>query len=164
MPDMLVKLYTLPALEPVIAQQRADGVIIRRGLPPEKHNVLPWVAGRFSDFWASETDIAFGNQPPSVFVAVQVRPEQETTLLGFGCYDATCKGFFGPTGVDEAARGRGLGKALLLACLHAMRAVGYGYAIIGAAGPTEFYERIVGATVIPDSWPGIYADLLRDKQ
>ena len=38
--------------------------------------------------------------------------------------------------------------------------LGYAYAIIGAAGPVEFYAKAVGATVIPDSSPGIYADLL----
>ena len=38
--------------------------------------------------------------------------------------------------------------------------LGYAYAIIGAAGPVEFYAKAVGATVIPDSSPGVYADLL----
>jgi hypothetical protein len=83
-------------------------------------------------------------------------------LIGFSCYDTTAKGFFGPAGVSEAARGRGTGRALLIACLHAMRFEGYGYAIIGDAGPTDFYEKAVGAVAIPDSVPGVYAGMLHE--
>jgi predicted N-acetyltransferase YhbS len=81
-------------------------------------------------------------------------------VVGFACHDTTYKNFFGPTGVDESQRGRGLGKALLLACLHAMAAQGYGYAIIGGVGPAEFYAKTVGAVEIEGSTPGIYKGVL----
>ncbi len=158
MPDMLVKLYTLPNLEPVIAQQRAAGVEIRRALPPEKHVVVEWVRREFGDIWASETDVSFARQPVGCFIAVEGQQ-----MLGFACYEATCKDYFGPTGVSEAARGRGIGAALLLAALHALRAEGYAYAIIGAVGPAEFYSKVVGATLIADSTPGILGGMLRAK-
>ena len=59
-------------------------------------------------------------------------------------------------------KGRFLGgKALLLASLHGLRELGYVYGIIGHAGPIEFYQKTVGAIVIPDSDPGIYANLLK---
>jgi hypothetical protein len=45
-----------------------------------------------------------------------------------------------------------------------MRAQGYGYAIIGAAGPVDFYAKAVNAVAIPDSWPGVYKGMLRDPQ
>lgn len=156
MTDMLVKLYELPPVAPLIDRLAAEGVSIRRGLAPEKHHVLDWVAAHFSDFWRSECDVAFARQPVSCFLALA-----NGHLLGFGCYDATLRGFFGPTGVHESARGRGLGRSLLLACLHDMAAQGYGYAIIGGVGPAEFYTRAVGATVIEGSTPGVYAGLLR---
>jgi hypothetical protein len=54
-----------------------------------------------------------------------------------------------------------LGRALLLAVLHAQRAQGYAYAIIGGVGPAEFYARNVGAIPIAGSTPGIYAGMLR---
>jgi hypothetical protein len=60
---------------------------------------------------------------------------------------------------DLAFRNLGIGHALVLACPLDMRVKGYDYAIIGGAGSTEFYQRAVGATVIPDSVPGIYAGL-----
>lgn len=156
MPDMLVKLYALPELAPVMASQAQQGVVIRRALAPEQSFVADWVRDHFSNAWASETTVSFARQPLSCYIAVA-----EGQVLGFACYDSILKGFFGPTGVDESQRGRGIGAALLLACLHAMRHEGYGYAIIGAAGPTGFYERIVGATVIPDSAPGIYRGILK---
>ncbi len=155
MPDMLVKLYALPNwadLRDKLAQQSVD---IRRAIAPEKHLVVSWVRQTFGELWASETEVAFTNHPVSCYIATH-----DKHILGFACCDATCKNFFGPTGVAESERGRGIGKALLLACLDAMCAQGYGYAIIGAAGPTAFYEKAVGATVIEDSSPGIYRGML----
>jgi GNAT superfamily N-acetyltransferase len=159
MPDMLVKLYELPQLGPLSAGISGEGVEIRRGLVPEKHLVLDWVGRTFGPGWASECEVAFTRQPPSCFIATE-----NGACIGFGCYDATCKNFFGPTGVAEKARGRGIGKALLLACLHAMHAEGYAYAVIGGAGPVEFYARAVGATVIEGSKPGIYRWMLRPTE
>ena len=155
MPDLLVKLYTLPDLAPENVTLQQKGIELRRSLAPEKHIVVNWVREKFSEGWASETDVAYSIQPVSCYVATQ-----EGRLLGFACYDATTRNFFGPTGVDESQRGKGIGKALLLACLHDMRAHGFGYAIIGAAGPVDFYVRAVGAIPIPDSWPGVYRGLL----
>lgn len=158
MPDMLVKLYELPDLPPVLEKQRTAGIDIRRALAPEKHLVVRWAREHFDEKWASECDVAFSNRPVSCWIAVEAE-----RMIGFACYDTTLKDFFGPTGVSEAARGKGIGAALLLACLHDMRAQGYGYAIIGGAGPTEFYTRIVGAIPIEGSWPGVYRGQLRGE-
>lgn len=156
MPDMLVKLYTLPEAGPLIAEQHAAGIEIRRALVPEKHLVLEWVRQSWSAAWASECEITFARQPVSCFIAVE-----NNRLLGFSCYDATCKNFFGPIGVDPAQQGRKIGAALLVATLHAQAAEGYAYAIIGGVGPAEFYAKTVGAVLIDDSVPGIYRGMLR---
>lgn len=153
--DMLVKLYELPAPDEALRRLAADGISVRRALPPEKHKVLEWVRGNFSEAWTSETDVAFSRQPASCFIAVQ-----DKRLFGFACHDAACRNFFGPTGVDPDARGKGIGAALLLACLDAMRQQGYGYAIIGGVGPADFYAKTVGAIPIQGSRPGIYRGLL----
>lgn len=81
-------------------------------------------------------------------------------MLGFACYDATAKGFFGPTGVSKDARKQGIGKALLYACLNAMREEGYGYAIIGWAGPVAYYQKTCNATIIENSLPSVYRGML----
>jgi GNAT superfamily N-acetyltransferase len=77
-------------------------------------------------------------------------------VAGFACYNAKAPGFFGPEGVAPERRNRGIGRALLIRTLHAMWEAGYPYAIIGAAGPQEFYAKTVGAIPIPDSFPGFY--------
>lgn len=159
MQDMLVKLYELDPLTPFIERQSNQGITIRRGLVPEKHIVLAWIKERFSDYWVSETDVAFSRSPVSCFLAVE-----DGEVIGFGCYDTSCPGFFGPTGVGERARGRGTGAAVLMACLHDMVAKGYGYAIIGGVGPAEFYTKVCGATLIPDSTPGMYRGLLSESE
>jgi GNAT superfamily N-acetyltransferase len=155
MPDMLVKLYELPALAPALERTTAAGITIRRGLAPEKHIVTGWVRGHFDEKWASETDVAFARQPVSCFIAIE-----NEAVLGFACYDTTARGFFGPIGVAENVRGKGVGKALLLACLHDMYAQGYGYAIIGGAGPVDFYAGACNAVIIEGSWPGVYRGVL----
>ena len=157
MPDMLAKLYTLPPVTPLIAQLAADNIMVRRAIAPETHIVVEWwrrtLAG---DAWADECAIAFARQPVSCWIAVA-----DNAPIGFACYDATCRNFFGPTGVDPQFRGRRIGQALLLAALHDMAAQGYAYAIIGGVGPAEFYAKAVGAVVIPDSSPGVYHGMLR---
>ena len=168
MPDMLVKLYNLPDANDDALRLRADGIDIRCAMAPEKSLVVQWVCEQFNEHWASECDVAFARNPIACLIAVETlqspRSEVErdaTSLRGFACYDATLKGFFGPTGVAPDARGLGIGKALLVAALHAMRASGYGYAIIGGVGPAEFYAKAVGATLIADSTPGVYRGMLR---
>lgn len=156
MSDMLVKLYALPPLEPALARQKADGVEIRRAIAAEKRVVINWVRQTFEPAWADETEVAFCRQPVSCFIAVE-----NGQIVGFACHDATCRNFFGPTGVSQLHRGRKIGQALLLACLHAMAAQGYAYAIIGGVGPVDFYAKTVGAVEIPDSTPGIYGNVLK---
>jgi GNAT superfamily N-acetyltransferase len=155
MADMLVKLYDLPDLSEAITLQQAQDIEVRRALAPEKHGVMQWVTERWGDAWASECDVAFSRQPVACVLATQ-----KDRILGFACYEATCRNFLGPMGVRKSARGKGVGRALLLACLHAMRAQGYGYAIIGGVGPDDFYVKAVGAVPIEGSTPGVYGALL----
>src|ERR1043165_2857896 len=152
MPDLLVNLLKLPPLE------STDGFIVRRAQPFELSQVRRFVSENFSPKWADEISVGFARQPISVFISTINRE-----LAGFAAYECTRRSFFGPTGVLDSARGRGIGRALLLASLSALREMGYVYAIIGAAGPVRFYQKTVGAIVIPDSEPGIYTDLLKSK-
>jgi GNAT superfamily N-acetyltransferase len=158
MTDMLVKLYDLPEAWPSLSIPSNPGMRIRKPLGSEKFLVVQWVRENFGEAWASEMDITFSRSPVSCYIA-----QQDHELVGFGCYDASALGYFGPTGVAEAFRGQGLGKVLLLTCLLEMRLKGYGYAIIGWAGPQEFYEKAVGAIAIPDSGPGIWKNWLYEN-
>ncbi len=143
MPDMLVSLVHLPPVRPVIEKLRAEGIHIRRPNPWELTELREFIEKHFSRGWADETSVAFANKPISAFIA-----RHEDKIVGFAAYECTRRNFFGPTGVAEDYRGRGIGKALLLACLYAMQDMGYVYAIIGGAGPVEFYEKACGAVPI----------------
>ena len=151
MPDMLVKLYELPPLEPALDHATRAGVGVRRASVLDREAVVAWVRKKFPS-WVAETETAFCHQPVTCFIA-----QRERVVVGFACYDATCPNFFGPTAVDQNERGKGIGHALLLAALHAQRAQGYAYSIIGGVGPAEYYAKAVGAVLIEGSSPGIYA-------
>jgi GNAT superfamily N-acetyltransferase len=160
MPDMLVKLYTLPDAALILAALAAAGIQVRRANAWEKRFLADWVRQRFGDVWAAGCEVALEQHPVTCFIAVEAiggQPSDERPadrLLGFACYDVAGRGIFGPTGVQEDYRRRGIGTGLLLACLHAMYAEGYAYAIIGQAGPVDFYAMTVGATVIEGSETG----------
>lgn len=155
--DLLVNLFSrkLDAL-----RARAEGVdaTIRGALPPEQHIVKDWVRTHFSEYWVSEVGAAMAHQPPGCLIAIV-----DGELVGFACHDATARGFFGPTGVAESQRGKGIGRALFYHALMAMKAQGYAYAIIGSAGPVDFYVNAVGAMPIPSDNEDIYQGLLRVK-
>ena len=159
MPDMLVNLLRLPPLEPLLDALRPTRVTIRRAQPFERSIIHAFVERHFAAAWADEISVAYAHQPVSLFVATRPSPAG-SVLLGFAAHDCTRRNFFGPMGVLESERNTGIGKALLVAALHAMRDAGYVYAIIGGVGPAEFYAKTVGATLIPDSTPGIYTDKL----
>jgi len=154
MPDLLVNLLKLPPVESVDARE----FNVRRAQPFELSPVRRFVAEHFALSWADEISVGFARQPISVYIATIDRE-----IAAFAAYECTRRGFFGPTGVLESVQGKGIGKALLLASLWSLREMGYVYATIGAAGPVRFYQKTVGAIIIPDSEPGIYTDMLKTK-
>ena len=155
MPDLLVRLYDLPD-SPATARVAAAGIAIRRALPLERDIIIEWMRERFYPGWLGEAALAMSQLPVTLWIATRGQ-----NLLGFACHDATAKGFFGPTGVDEAERHQGIGEALLFATLRGMREAGYGYAVIGDPGPIAFYQRRLAAVEIAGSSPGVYAGMLR---
>jgi predicted N-acetyltransferase YhbS len=156
MPDMLVNLLNLESTSAVVERFKEKGFTLRRAQPFELTTVTSFVESNFSRAWADEAQVGFANKPVSVFIATR-----EGKILGFAAYECTRRDYFGPTGVIEAERGKGLGTALLLLSLEGLRGLGYTYAIIGGAGPMNFYKRAVNAIEIPGSEPGIYTDLLK---
>jgi predicted N-acetyltransferase YhbS len=156
MPDMLVPLLKLPSLSPALEKCHAENVVIRRANSFEQTPIRRFIETEFSTGWADEIMPCFARQPVTLFLAIRAGK-----VVGFAAYEATRRNFFGPTGVAEAERGKGVGQALLLSCLWGMREMGYAYGIIGGVGPEEFYAKTAGAILIPDSTPGIYTDMLK---
>jgi GNAT superfamily N-acetyltransferase len=151
MADLLVRLYDLPAAAPVVRGLAGQGIVVRRALASERSIVVGWARAEGSVGWAGECEVAFARLPLGCFIA-----SSGEELIGFACYEATCRNFFGPELVHPDWRGRGVGRALVLSALEAMRAEGYAYGIIGWASSIDFYRRTVGAVPIEGSSPGIY--------
>ncbi len=156
MPDMLVNLLNLHSLDPLLNELGNSAIQVRRAQPFEITPVMDFVEQDFSVAWADEISVGFANKPVSIYIATC-----ESEVVGFAAYECTRRNFFGPMGVREDLRGRGVGKTLLLACLWGLREMGYVYGIVGGVGPEEFYQKTVGAILIADSTPGIYSDPLK---
>ena len=151
--DMLVKLYEIQDCPELMEKLKAEGVLIKKAMTPDLTRITSWVRDTFGQGWADEcTAGILGN---GCWIAVR-----DKKVIGFACYDATMKDFFGPTGVQEDMRGRGIGKALLIRCMISMKEKGYAYAIIGSAGPKDFYKKAVGAIPIEGSIPGAYRNMV----
>ena len=156
MADLLVKLYDIRENLGDVKKLEEAGIRVFRPMAPNRKNVLDFVAEHFGDKWAGECACAFSRSPIACYIAAK-----DKEIIGFACYDATAKGFFGPIGVRKDRRAARVGASLLRACLLAMRQDGYGYAIIGGGhGVFAFYHKEAGAVLIEGSDPGVYADML----
>ncbi len=157
MPDLLIKLYDhhwcIPADEGV-AQKHC---IVRKPIGPEVTKIVAWVKVHFNSNWASEVSVALGSHPMGCYIAL-INKE----LVGFCCFNSTALGYIGPIGVAEKYRFQGIGRMLLNATCYEMKTAGFGYAVVGWVDPAtiEFYQRVTGATLIPDSEPGLYRGMI----
>lgn len=148
--DMIANLIRLPR------EKELEGIKIKRVFAGEKMQVLHYIREHFNEGWVYEAENAIMQH--KCFIATK-----DGQILGFACYDASAKDYFGPIGVTESTRGTGVGTALLLRTLTCMREEGYGYAIIGWVGDAEmFYRKVVNAEWVPGGEPenSIYSNLI----
>ncbi len=146
MQDMLVNLLEIDDYYAGLRDLEKECIEIFRAIAPDKKRVVSWVEEHSTLSAASEVDVSFSNRPISCFLAVK-----NEKIIGYAVYNVTALDYFGPTRVLEEYRGKGVGKALLLRSLRALKDEGYNYAIIGGVGPVNFYEKSVGATLIVGS-------------
>ena len=108
MSDLLVRLYDLPPLAPAVAD--AGGAGDRRCAARsrrERPQVTQFAREHGSEGWAAECEAAFARVPLACFVAAERNADETQTLIGFACYEATCRNFFGPELVHpDGARAR----------------------------------------------------------
>ncbi|ETT77965.1 GNAT family N-acetyltransferase [Bacillus mycoides] len=121
---------------------------IRKAISSDFEKLARFVKDEFGERWLKSLDYGFRTYKEElpIFIA-----EQGGEIIGFACYDVVRgkKGLFGPIGTAKHNRVNGVGKTLLNHCLYNMKKSGYEYAIIGQAGPIEFYERCCNARLIP---------------
>lgn len=147
MAEMMVNLRVLRDIEPVLTEQAANGVEIRRAQPSESDVIAHWVREYINPNWGVACEVALEQTPPDCFIARRMKTAGEPAvlsdenLIGFACYDVVTKGVFGPSAVrEDQPPDNGVGTALMLACLHAMAAADYPHAVIGWAGSPDGYS------------------------
>lgn len=120
---------------------------IRKVISKDRNGLVDFVERNFSKEWSQTIENAFFKSQPPIYIAM----DDEENIIGFAAFDVykNKKCYFGPMGVSKSNRVQGVGHALLHHCLRDMNEIGYGYAIIGGAGPIEFYENACDAVVIP---------------
>ncbi|MDP9360392.1 MAG: GNAT family N-acetyltransferase [Acidobacteriota bacterium] len=115
-----------------------------RATRAERDRVLKFIENEFGRIWRFEAALAFENDPPTMFYVVA-----NSRIAGFATHDANNRalGFFGPTGVARAHRGRGLGARLLHASLADLRRLGHDRVVIPWTDAVDFYRKACGARV-----------------
>lgn len=120
------------------------GAGVVRATRATRERVLDFIENQFGRIWRFEASHAFENDP-----ATLVYVEVDGEIAGFAAHEANNRGlgFFGPTGVARAHRGRGLGALLLRASLADLHRLGYERVIIPWTDAIDFYRKACGATV-----------------
>ncbi len=161
MADMLVNLYELgEAFKSEATLERAlleKGIRIKRALAPDRSKVVEFAKNCTRDDYSDEVIAAFNNNPITCYIATK-----DKQVIGFACFEATAKNFFGPTAVSKKEHKQGIGKALLLKSLYSMQEMGYAYAIIGWPTKTAipFYEKCVDAKMLEGKSMGVYKRMI----
>lgn len=115
----------------------------RRPSHEESVRVLDFVEREFGRIWRFEAARAFERELPTIFI----HEDDDGAIAGFAAHDVNNRGlgFFGPTGVMKASRGRRIGMRLLLASLADLRRLGFARAVIPWTEALEYYRKCSGA-------------------
>lgn len=157
MADMLVKLFHIAPPAELENRLLNEGIRIKRAIAPDKSKIENFAKICANEDYSDEVSVALSRTPTTCYIATK-----DKELVGFSCFEATAKNFFGPMAVRKEYRRKGIGKALLLKSLVSMQEMGYAYAIIGWPAKTAipFYEKCVGAILIDDETCGLYRQMI----
>ena len=154
---MLVKLYNIPHSRDIEENLFKSGIRIKKALAPDRSRIIDFSRTCAKDDYSDEVQAAFSNNPITCYIATR-----EKEIIGFACYEATARNFFGPMAVVKSERRKGIGKALLLKSLESMQELGYAYAIIGwpAKSAVDFYKKCVNAILVDEKSSGVYKQMI----
>jgi len=154
--NVLVDVRTNPRVSSARAAElaaaaRAHGYQIRRGHAGDVAGLIAAIAAGFGGAWPHEIARALAFDPPGVHVAIDL---QSGDYSGFAAHDGNNQGlgWFGPAGTWPDHRGKGLGEALLLACLVDVAAA-HDRCEVAWIGPRPFYEKAAGIVGERRFWP-----------
>ena len=125
------------------------GIVVRRASFTDQARIISWIRSGYERAWAIETEFAFKKDIPSVVIA-----EERATgeILGFATFDGVARGRFGPTGVGEANRKRGIGAVLLFEAFRSMKDEGIPRAVVHWTDLLFFYSQVPGLCGIRQYW------------
>ncbi len=128
------------------------GYIYERVQPKDFKKTFEFVKQHFpNNTWADEVNFSFKLQPPSTFIA----KDENNEIVGWATHSQFFPGSFGPTGVNELLRGKGIGTELFLWCLWDIKQKGLDRCeIMWVEGNTvKFYSKTFGAYISPIFYP-----------
>ena len=112
MADMLVKLFNISMSVNEEEKLLENGIRIKRALATNRSKIVEYSKTCGGQDYSDEVRAAFANNPITCYIATK-----DKELIGFACFEATAKNFFGPMAVSEEYRKHGIGKVLLLRSL-----------------------------------------------
>lgn len=146
--NLWIDLVGNPRVTPARARELAEacrdrGYRVERGQPGRGAELCAQVDRVFGPAWVFEVERALGGDPAGVHLAVASGSGE---VAAFAAHDGNNRGlgWFGPAGTFEAHRGKGLGAALLLACLIDVAEAGRERGVIAWIGPRAFYQKVAG--------------------
>ena len=138
-------LKTKPAL-------KKEGYRYERVQSKDFEKTYDFVKKHFSEgTWPEEVSSSFNNKPPTTFIAKNEKSE----VVGWATHSQFFPGSFGPTGVLESLRGKGIGTKLFLWTLWDIKENGRDTCeIMWVVGDTvKFYSKAVDAYISPVYYP-----------
>jgi len=106
----------LPDYGDIVERLAGEGITFHRPALAEKAEVQQWLLETFGEGWSYETGLAFREGKVTVWIA-----RAEGRICGFAASNATGRDYFGPIGVSEEFRRKGIGRVLLVKCLRDMQ-------------------------------------------
>ncbi|MGE0868641.1 MAG: GNAT family N-acetyltransferase [Kofleriaceae bacterium] len=142
--NVLIDVRGNPRVSASRAAELAAAVVVHgyevRRADRDDAGLLDAVRAEFGGAWPFELERALTFERPGVHVALK-----DGAYCAFAAHDGNNQGlgWFGPTGTWPAHRGRGLGEALLIACLVDV-AAHHAQCEVAWIGPRPFYEKAAG--------------------
>jgi len=140
--------FTVPNHVKRLEEDRTqEGYVFRKPGKNAREGAVNWVCKYFSPGWGYETNEGFRFDKPKIWLA-----EKDAETVGFSVYGALEPHWFGPIGVLDAHRKKGLGTVLLFKTLFSMREEGQRLVVIPWTGHLFFYSQVPGIRRIRHFW------------
>jgi GNAT superfamily N-acetyltransferase len=130
------------------ARLAEDGVEVRRATEEDRMAFREWLRAVWGPTWEHEALCSYQNDPVSAFLALR-----GGEIRAFAAYGGTAfENAFGPTGTDEALRGRGIGGVLFRRCMRDLAELSHATCDVNWVGPVAFYAKVAGAHIHRVFW------------